>query len=226
MKGTHTISAIVPIKDFSAAKSRLAEVLTPDECAALAEHMARDVLAALKNSRCIENVIVLGKSPQVDVLAKDCGCTPLTENPDGDLNQKLNDAVKQLPDSIETLLLVPGDLPTLTAIDIDELVQNQSDGLVICPADRDGGTNALLISPTDAVPFRFGANSARAHLDAGRAANLQVTNCRHPAFARDVDTTEDLLWFCRQTHTGHAGRFLGESGIRQSLLSARMAALG
>jgi 2-phospho-L-lactate guanylyltransferase len=226
MKGIRTIWALVPIKDFAAAKSRLAGALTPDECAALAEHMARDVLVALKNSRCIEKAIVLGKSPQADTLAKDCGCLSMTENSGGDLNQKLNTAVNQLNDSVDTLLLVPGDLPTLTATDIDELVQNQSAGLVVCPADQDGGTNALLITPPDAVPFRFGANSARAHLDAGRAANLRATEYRHQAFARDVDTTEDLLWFCRQTRTGHASRFLDESGIRQRLLSTPMAALG
>jgi 2-phospho-L-lactate guanylyltransferase len=226
MKGTGSVWALVPIKEFAAAKSRLAGSLDRAECGLLAEHMARDVLVALTNARGVETVTVLGTSPPADVLAKDFGCTLLAENPGNDLNEKLNAAAKKLRDSADTLLLLPGDLPTVTAQDIDRLLQEHDAELIVYPADRDGGTNALRVSPPDAVPFQFGANSAQAHLDAGRRAGLAVARRNHPVFARDIDTAEDLLWLCRHMHSGHTGKYLDESGIRQRLLNTRMAALG
>ena len=48
--------AVVPIKGFDAPKQRLAEVLSPEERGALAEHMLSDVLAALSD---LEGVVVL-----------------------------------------------------------------------------------------------------------------------------------------------------------------------
>ncbi|MEO7386735.1 MAG: hypothetical protein ABIX37_07370, partial [Gammaproteobacteria bacterium] len=64
-----TAWALVPIKSFATAKSRLEGLLTRDECARLAEEMARDVLMALKAAPDITGIAILGNEPRLAPLA-------------------------------------------------------------------------------------------------------------------------------------------------------------
>ena len=57
--------ALVPIKAFGAAKSRLEGLLTRAECARLAEEMARDVLMALHAAPDITGIAILSDEPRL-----------------------------------------------------------------------------------------------------------------------------------------------------------------
>ena len=56
---TTTAWALVPIKPFATAKTRLEGLLTRAECARLAEEMARDVLRALYAAPDISGIAIL-----------------------------------------------------------------------------------------------------------------------------------------------------------------------
>ena len=65
--------------------------------------------------------------------------------------------------------------------------------MVALVSDRHGtGTNALLVAPPDAIPFRFGEGSRAAHEAAAAAAGAAYVEIRGP-LSFDVDTPEDLL---------------------------------
>jgi 2-phospho-L-lactate guanylyltransferase len=97
------------------------------------------------------------------------------------------------------LLVVHADLPEISGAAIDELVGSAGDAgeemrpLVALVPDRHGrGTNALLLSPPDAIPFAFGADSREAHRASGMesgAAYLEVVG----PLTLDIDTPDDLL---------------------------------
>jgi len=63
-----------------------------------------------------------------------------------------------------------------------------------CPAS-DGGTNALLTTPPDVVPFRFGIRSSRAHLAAALERSVPCALLQMEKLTFDLDTPDDLqLW--------------------------------
>ena len=72
--------AVVPIKGFDAPKQRLAGVLSPDERSALAEHMLRDVLAALTD---LAGVVVISGDESVLNAARWAGVRAMRERGPG-----------------------------------------------------------------------------------------------------------------------------------------------
>lgn len=218
MQNTETTWAIVPIKDFAKAKSRLGTVLTGAQCTALARYMADDVIDALHASSLVEGITLLGAGTDTCAFAAARGCAFLSDI-DGGLSVNLAHAAAQLAgNGVAKALILPTDLPMVTASDIDTLLAQHADDLTVCRAARDGGTNALVVSPPNAIAFRFGTHSATRHMDEGRAANLRCRLIAGGPFSRDVDRPDDLLWFCRQHPPGYTTDYLDRSGIRAQLL--------
>src|SRR5258707_490022 len=62
----------------------------------------------------------------------------------------------------------------------------------IAPSRDEQGSNAIICSPPDAVPLRFGEDSFFPHLRAAEAKGIRPTVLRLPGIALDVDTPEDL----------------------------------
>ena len=216
----------MPVKAFELAKTRLRPALTADQCSALAQNMAADVIDALHESRRLQGISLLGDESGVAEFARKLNCEFLAEDPNADLSANLDAAAAKLQsDGVANLLVVPGDLPMLRGQHVDGLLACHTDGLSICEAGRDGGTNALVISPPTAIDFRFGRNSARRHMEAAGAAGLRCHESTEHAFDRDIDTPEDLLWFCRKASPGRTTDYLTRSGICEILLGAGAAAI-
>jgi 2-phospho-L-lactate guanylyltransferase len=187
--------ALVPVKSPAAAKTRLAPWLTPAERAALATRMAHDVLAALVASRSLAGIALLAADADGAALARGTPCRVLEDERPGDLCASLDAAAARLAaDGARTVVIVPADLPALTGNDVDELLAAHRGGVSVAVATRDGGTNALVLTPPEAIPSLFGPDSAERHLAAARERGLTATRLELPAFARDIDTIEDLRW--------------------------------
>jgi hypothetical protein len=57
----------------------------------------------------------------------------------------------------------------------------------------DGGTNALVLSPPHAIPFRFGPGSAARHRAEAVHRGMRAESVPLPSLASDIDQPEDLL---------------------------------
>jgi 2-phospho-L-lactate/phosphoenolpyruvate guanylyltransferase len=91
----------------------------------------------------------------------------------------------------ERALLVPGDAPLLDAGEVAGLLARVA-AVAIVP-DRHGvGTNALVLSPPDAIAPSFGPGSFERHVAAARAAALGYSVEEVPTLMLDVDTPDDL----------------------------------
>jgi len=62
----------------------------------------------------------------------------------------------------------------------------------LVPSRDELGTNALLSRPPEAIPFRFGYDSFRAHRREAEARDLPCEVCELPNLALDIDEIEDL----------------------------------
>jgi len=213
------VTALVPVKTPCRSKTRLTPVLEQDECARLCMAMLNDVLEALGNASGIDEVTVVTSDEDVAEFARTAGHRVLHDN-GADLCTALDNAAAQLAASgVGTVLILPADIPTVTSQDIDDLLTRHEGGLSISPAIRDGGTNALICSPPDAVEFCFGTNSADRHIHQAEQAGIPCSRLPVPAFFRDVDLPDDLAWLSTRETARHTLQFLQHSGI-----SARLAA--
>lgn len=218
------VVALVPVKTPCEAKTRLSPVLGQDECARLCMAMLEDVLFALAGAQRIDAVAVVTTDDRVADFTAELGHTVMRDDGKG-LCAALDAAAAELAAvGTQTVLIVPADIPTVSSADIDVLIERHNGGLSISPAIRDGGTNALICSPPDAVPFCYGRDSASRHMRAAEQSGVPCHRLPVPAFFRDVDLPEDLAWLGSQQKGAHTLEFLQQSGIRARLHSITLGA--
>lgn len=197
-----SVFAVVPVKDLAEAKSRLSASLDLEERGALTLTLLESVLAALREAVHIERVGVVSPSRQALTLAEEAGATALLQESRG-----LNEALEQgrmwaLDEGASALLVVPADLPYLSASDVQMLLSTlDSTGcsVVISPDRPRAGTNALLLRPPDVLQFAFGPGSFEVHLRAAVESGVEAEIRESAGVAFDLDTREDL---CALRETG------------------------
>lgn len=176
-----TTIAVLPIKTFARAKSRLGG--NPE----LAESMANDVLRALADVRCLAGVLVVTREARVQAAD-----VVYDEAEAGHSSAALLGIEEALRRGARRVLLVPGDCPLLDATEIEALLDFAGPGVTIVPDRHGSGTNALLLDPPDAMEPSFGPGSCARHAALARAAGVPVAIRDVPSLAFDVDTPADL----------------------------------
>jgi 2-phospho-L-lactate guanylyltransferase len=208
---TGGIWAVVPIKDTTAAKQRLADAAPAEIRRALALAMAEDVLSALAKATGLGGIIVVTVDPAATELAPRYGARVQTEGALDGHTGAVTAAARLLGAAgAAGMLTVPGDIPLITAAEIDEIVaaHRPAPSFTIVPAHDELGSNAILMSPPDAVPLRFGDDSFFPHLAAAEACGIEPTVLRLPGIAFDIDNPVDLAHFSRLGSDTRAGRLL------------------
>jgi 2-phospho-L-lactate guanylyltransferase len=96
--------------------------------------------------------------------------------------------------AVQTVLIVPADLPLLTADDIRAVINLSYNPpvIVITPDRHHQGTNALLISPPGLIKYEYGPDSYKLHCDQARKAGARLEICERVSVALDIDLPEDL----------------------------------
>jgi coenzyme F420-0:L-glutamate ligase/coenzyme F420-1:gamma-L-glutamate ligase len=190
-----TVFAVVPVKDLAGTKSRLAPMLDGPARAGLTIYMMQNVLSAVRGAG-VERALVVSPDPTVLRLAAEAGAETLRQESSG-LNEALEEARGWVSArGASAMLVLPADLAMLRAPDVgallEEATEEEQPAVVVSPDVAEGGTNALLLRPPDAVPFLFGPGSFDAHREAAREGGARVRVLRRPALAFDLDTAEDL----------------------------------
>lgn len=192
--------AVVPLKNPSLAKSRLAGVLTPEQRRAWFFEMANRALTALGACRGIEGVAVVTADAEVARFAQARGAIVLSETREAGTAQAFASALVQLqPRAPKGVLMMAGDLPLVSVAAIETLLEAALRyDVVIAPDRLQRGTNALVCSPPDAIAPAFGADSCARHLAA--ACQAARTHCcvQIEALALDIDVPADLEEFQRR----------------------------
>lgn len=187
------ISALVPAKTLDEAKGRLAAVLSLTERRQLALAMLEDVLTALRAVPSIAAVAVVSPDSDVSELAARLGATPIAESANvSGINQALKRAASVMSPRPDALIVVPSDLPELTPADIERVLAVLPERGVAGAPSKDGGTSALALRPPDVIEFRFGPDSFAAHQREADDASVPMVAVEGDAFARDIDSPDDL----------------------------------
>src|SRR5262249_2982478 len=110
------------------------------------------------------------------------------------------------------MLTLPGDVPLATAAEIEPplAAHRPAPSFTIAPSDAGEGSNAILMSPPDAVKLRFGDDSFYPHLAAARACGIAPTVLHLPGVALDIDNPADLAHFAGLGSRTRAGLWLAQ----------------
>jgi 2-phospho-L-lactate guanylyltransferase len=203
--------ALIPVKRLSVGKSRLLPELGNEQPGALILAMLEDIVEALTASTSVQRIAVITPDRDVAECARNAGAEALLR-PDPGLNQAIEAGSHELGLSHDdALLVVLGDVAGARPQDFDalfELAQELPSPCAVLAPSADGGSAALLRRPHDAIPARFGGESAKRHREA--AASLGVTWREHPlsALATDIDCAEDVERFLSSESGGPRTRAL------------------
>ncbi len=188
------VFAILPVKGFEQAKHRLARELSPRPRQALVEAMYADVLAALRQSRHVGRLLVVSGDRGAQQIATGYGAIVIEDDQQGHNSAAGRGIAYALREGAERVLLVPGDCPLLDPAELDGLLaQSAGQRHVLIVPDRHGtGTNALVLSPPDALAPSFGPGSCERHAAAAASRGITPEVVPVPTLALDIDTPEDL----------------------------------
>jgi 2-phospho-L-lactate/phosphoenolpyruvate guanylyltransferase len=197
MNAPRNICAVVPVKETRDAKQRLAGVLTPVQRQELALAMLEDVLAAVTAVPELAGILVVTIDPAAAATAARHGARIVADGARDGHTGAVAAAARRLETEGCGLLEVPGDIPLVEPHDVSELMaaHGRAPAFTIVPARDQRGSNAVLCSPPDAVPLRFGENSFFPHLAAARACGIEPKVVALPRIALDIDTPDDLALF-------------------------------
>jgi 2-phospho-L-lactate guanylyltransferase len=206
---------LVPVKDLTQAKARLSPLLSPAERYTLAAAMLDDVLMAIRQAATVERIALVTNDARALALAAQGGFEVVDEGTGRGETGAVEIAVKAcLERGATSLAVIPGDIPLITAADVDCITeQGQRCDVVIVPSWDSRGTNAVLMRPPDALHLRFGSWSFFPHVKQAIRKGCSYKVLRLPRLALDVDTPEDLARLAPQAMGTRSYTVLAELGI-------------
>ena len=205
------VHAVVPVKNLGDVKQRLAEILGQPERTALFRAMLEDVLEALSGASSLAGIALVTRDEEAIALAERYGAECLIEPENRGHTAAVEFAARALADrGAGALLQVPGDIPRVTSEEIESVIAAHAPApaVTIAPSRDFRGSNAVLCSPPDGFPFRFGDDSFYPHLAAARAIAIEPTVVELPGIGLDIDTPVDLEAFLASPSGTRAYRLL------------------
>ena len=211
---------VIPAKYFEGAKQRLSTLLAPCERVQLARAMLTDTLTACCQARGLDGVGVVTHHQAPAEIAESLGAEVWWESEAGGHSQAVAFGVQTcLQRGIETMLTLPGDIPLVTPADIEAMARAATPAvpIVLAPNRDDLGTNAMRLSPPNALPLAFGHDSFERHLSLAAERQLAVEIRRLPRLALDIDEPEDLAFFAAHRKASHSLNVLIHLGLLERL---------
>ena len=199
---------LIPVKNLSTAKQRLASMLDQPTRTELAQAMLLDVLHAVADCSA-KQVAIVTTDPYATRLAQEFCFETIADN-----NVSETAAIElatQVCESrrIESTLVIPGDIPLITARELDQILKAAAvEGSVLVPAGDGRGTNAIYRRPAGLFPLRFGNDSFKPHLAAARATGKPCVVLSLPGITLDVDNPSDLRLLSEASGDTHAQRLI------------------
>jgi 2-phospho-L-lactate/phosphoenolpyruvate guanylyltransferase len=185
---------LVPVKNLSSAKQRLAGVLDQPSRTALAQAMLHNVLSTLHAWKNRPSVGIVTSDPYAVKLAQDYSfeVIPDPSNPGetGAIEMATQICIERGEDFT---LVIPADIPLIQSWELEEIFKHApAEGSVLVPAADGRGTNAAFRRPANLFPLRFGNDSFKPHHAAAQATGKPCVVLNLPGIAVDVDNPEDL----------------------------------
>ncbi len=215
MMGKTDIWAVVPVKELGSAKSRLAGFFSQQFRREFARAMFEDVLDALARSTSLAGIAVVTMDAEVAALASRVGAVIFEDGARDGHTGAVTASIRRLARECRAgVLTLPGDIPGITEREVSTLcdLHGNAPAFSIVPSHDRRGSNAILMTPPDAVPVAFGDDSFLPHLDASRLNGIEPNIVELPGIALDIDHPADIALLLRRPLPDNCRRFLSFRG--------------
>ncbi|MEU8674483.1 2-phospho-L-lactate guanylyltransferase [Streptomyces sp. NPDC048560] len=190
-------SVVLPVKPFSAAKSRLTDELGPWR-RELAHAFFLDTLRAVRATAGVRTVVVVTSDPLAAAQARTMGADVGHDSPGLGLNTavRAGAARSSALNPRGPVAVLTADLPGLRPQELAEvLAQALRHRRAFVPDHNGTGTTVLTSLVPSALAPSFGAGSARSHAASGA---FSIGPATDSGIRLDVDTPEDLALVTRR----------------------------
>jgi 2-phospho-L-lactate/phosphoenolpyruvate guanylyltransferase len=211
---------LIPVKDLTRAKQRLASLMTQEERTRLAWAMLENTFAAVAKARNVDRVAVVTLYAPAIELAREYGVELIAETEQISESASVDFGSKEAKKRGATAVLrLPIDLPLVTAGDIETILEYDVEGpsIVIVPSRDGDGTNAILRRPPDLFPSHFGPGSLAKHLAEAAAVKAACRVIELHRIALDIDDPSDVSEFIRRGQGASVYELLAAMGVPKRL---------
>jgi 2-phospho-L-lactate/phosphoenolpyruvate guanylyltransferase len=186
---------LIAVNRRAAGKSRLAASLEELERIELIRSMLINVIEACLGATLVGQLVVV--SPERDTVPADI---PVLADSGRGLNRALTKAHHALLRfGAAEVLILPADLPTLVAAEVDALIEaGRRAGIALAPDCTGTGTNGMYLASSLDFAFQFGPGSRDRHVSEALRLGLTVETVSKPGLEFDVDCPGDLSQWDRQ----------------------------
>ena len=207
---------LIPIKEPTRAKTRLANLLTLEERQQLVWAMFEDVCKAIAASKKAQEVFVVTNYQKAAQQARSFGWQVLLEEAQESESASVDWASRLLQEQgFAAVMRLPADLPLVQAEDIDELlsIDLKAPQALLVPSREGTGTNAIIRAPADLFPSRFGPNSLALHQQEALRMGVECLMVNNERIALDIDEPHDIKVFLEAGKETYTSRLLAKMNI-------------
>lgn len=214
---------LIPIKELTRAKQRLADLMTQKERSALAWLMLEHLFHEVARARGYDRVAVVTLDEAAAQLARRFHFELIKETQQTSESASVDYGSRIVgARGAGSVLRLPIDLPLIAAEDIENILGriNDQPAIVIVPSRDETGTNAIVRTPPELFPSHFGPNSLAKHLDEARRCGVPCELIHLPRIALDLDGPADLAYLLECGHRSSVNEFLQSLRIDERLALA------
>ncbi|GAA2904739.1 2-phospho-L-lactate guanylyltransferase [Actinoplanes cyaneus] len=208
---------VIPVKELSAAKSRLRGAVPGQRHPELVLAMVRDTATAVLSATTVAELIVVTDDPVVAEAVREVGAK-VAPDPGAGLNAALRFGADEVAGLSTHRAVLTGDLPALRPADLDAALRAAT-GRAFVPDAAGTGTVLLAVPPRVPLDPRFGPGSAAAH----RASGASPLTGDWLGLRQDVDTAADLETVLGLGAGVRTRSLLRDLGLSQACTSAACA---
>lgn len=193
------IAAIVPVKTFSLAKTRLNLSLQQKED--LCKIMLEEILHVLSISPQIEKTVIVTREEKAMELGKKYNTIIISDKEEKSVNNAVALADKYLLENkFDASIVFPQDIPFIKTQDIDFMLNYKvpPNFAIVVPSRRFDGTNALVRMPTDLMATHYDEDSYKIHMNTAKEYTRNVALVFVKRIMWDVDNMDDLKFLLEQ----------------------------
>ena len=193
-------SAIIPVKTFSKAKTRLN---LPQECREkICSLMLEEVLRTVSNCKVVNQIVLVSKDEDALKIGRQFNSIEIFDNESG-VNNAIDLADDYLSDKkFDCSIIFPQDIPIMTSSDIESLVGfiKSTNSVIIVPSRQFNGTNALVRHPSGLMQTRYDMGSYTHQIDAAKTKTNNISIALIRRMMLDIDDESDLVFMLKQNN--------------------------
>jgi len=185
--------AIIPIKLFSKAKTRLQ--LSTENTNILCQLLLEEVLETISQSSHIDKILLVSKEDEAFQIGKKFDCVEIFDETESGVNNAVMLADSWISASSFTRSVIfPQDIPFMTTHDIDTLFNFciPENSVILVPSRHFDGTNALIRTPSDIMATRYDEGSYRSQFDSAVIKTSHYSLALIQRIMLDIDSRDDV----------------------------------